>query len=226
MADTHVKDPSWDTDLLWHYFHDVTTSAPPPLAYGKFYKNQDPLGELSNRHRVYQMLVDEPVNTLPPPPAADAQDPMGNNKKSMIPWNQNNGGFLKSVNNELWCGSIIKIVFVRYMGWKMVEPAAHNFGKDVAGGVKWTIDKLSKNIPVRASLGGTHYVGIVGHRSKDKDNTDFLCIDPWAYGAHGTTPDTIIYAGAETAFLGISKRSGASWTYTEGEIVRWVETPP
>ena len=29
MVDTHVKDASWETDLIWHYFHDVTTEAKP-----------------------------------------------------------------------------------------------------------------------------------------------------------------------------------------------------
>lgn len=100
MSDTHVRDPSWKTDLIWHYFHTVTTEAKAPAAYRKFYSNQDASDELDSRHRVYEMLVDEQLHTLPTL-AATADASMENYKKSKLPWNQNNDGFLKAVNNEI-----------------------------------------------------------------------------------------------------------------------------
>ena len=231
----HTRDASWDTDLIWHYFKTVSTKANPG-SYSQYYRNQDSGGELSDRARVYEMLVDEPEHTLPTlmPTTKESLDNYG---KSKLPWNQNNGGFLTSVNQQYWCGSIIKMVFVRYMGWPMKEPDDQRYpGKKGSDAVQWTIDKLKKNIPVRASLGGQHYVGIVGHRVTtvapphgvagpvDLFN-EFLCIDPWAYGTKGDNLH-MKYAGAATAFLGISKQAGSSWTYGQpGKIVQWVETP-
>ena len=227
MSDTHVRDPSWKTDLIWHYFHTVTTEAKAPAAYRKFYSNQDASDELDSRHRVYEMLVDEQLHTLPTL-AATADASMENYKKSKLPWNQNNDGFLKAVNNEYWCGSIIKIVFVRYMGWKMAEPTARDqvsAGRDPGKAVDWAIKNLENKVPVRASLGGAHYVGIVGHRTSGADGkiTEFLCLDPWAYGIDGGNRD-MKYAGTKTAFLGISKRDGAIWTYSN-KTVAFVERP-
>ncbi|MGY3590359.1 hypothetical protein ACVIGB_010058 [Bradyrhizobium sp. USDA 4341] len=227
MSDAHTRDPSWKTDLIWHYFHSVTTAAKAPAAYRKFYSNQDPGDELDNRHRVYEMLVDEPLNTRPVL-LATADESMENYKKSKLPWNQNNAGFLKAVSNEYWCGSILKIVFVRYMGWKMVEPTARDqvsAGRDPGKAVDWTIKNLENKVPVRASLGGAHYVGIVGHRTAGADDkvTEFLCLDPWAYGIDGGNMD-MKYAGTKTAFLGISKRDGAIWTYSN-KAVAFVERP-
>ena len=122
-----------------------------------------------------------------------------------------------------WCGSIIKIVFIRYMKWRNKEPTPSKT-KGVGEAVAWTIKSLEDKVPVRASLGGQHYVGIVGHRSVG-GGTEFLCIDPWAYGTDGSNT-SMTYAGAATAFLGISKRAGTSWTYgAGGKIVRWVEVP-
>jgi hypothetical protein len=225
MADPHTRDASWETDLIWHYFHDVATRASPISSHRKFFANQDPGGELSDRHRVYEMLVDEDIHTHPELKPT-TEESMENYKKSKLPWNQNNGGFLKAVNDEYWCGSLIKIVFIRYMGWKNIEPEPARFGNNVAKAAEWTIKKLENKIPVRASLGGRHYVGIVGHRSvgADRSITEFLCIDPWAYGTDGKNQGTT-YAGKRTAFLGIAKRSASSWTYGD-KIVRWVEIPP
>lgn len=225
MADAHARDPSWETDLIWHYFHETSTKAEAGKSYGKYFKNQDPGGELSDRHRVYEMLVDEPENTLPTL-MPTVEESMDNYHKSKLPWNQNNGGFLKSVNKEYWCGSIIKIVFVRYMGWPPVEPNQQRYpNKKSSDAVRWTIDKLTKKIPVRVSLGGSHYVGIVGHRKLSDTSHDFLCIDPWGYGTDGSNTD-MKYAGSKTAFLGISQQSGAAWTYgSSAKIVQWVETP-
>lgn len=227
MTDTHTRDPAWKTDLIWHYFHSVTTAAKAPAAYRKFYSNQDSSDELDSRHRVYEMLVDEQLNTLPKLEAT-ADQSMENYKKSKLPWNQNNGGFLTAVNNEYWCGSILKIVFVRYMGWKMAEPTARDqvsAGRDPTKAVDWTIKNLENKVPVRASLGGAHYVGIVGHRTAGPDDkvTEFLCLDPWAYGIDGGNKD-MKYAGAKTAFLGICKRDGPTWTYSN-KAVAFVERP-
>jgi hypothetical protein len=226
MSDTHTRDPSWKTDLIWHYFHAVSTAAKVPT-YRKFYSNQDPSDELDNRHRVYEMLVDEPLHTHPTL-STTSDESMENYKKSKLPWNQNNGGFLKAVNNEYWCGSILKIVFVRYMGWKMAEPTARDqvsVGRDPSKAVDWTIKNLENKMPVRASLGGAHYVGIVGHRTTGADNkvTEFLCLDPWAYGIDGGN-QAMKYAGTSTAFLGISKRDGATLTYSN-KAVAFVERP-
>jgi hypothetical protein len=227
MSDPHIRDPSWKTDLIWHYFHTVTTAAKAPT-YRKFYSNQDPSDELDNRHRVYEMLVDEPLHTHPTLSTTSTNESMENYKKSKLPWNQNNDGFLKAVNNEYWCGSILKIVFVRYMGWKMAEPTARDqvsVGRDPSKAVDWTIKNLENKVPVRTSLGGAHYVGIVGHRTTGADNkvTEFLCLDPWAYGIDGGN-QAMKYAGTSTAFLGISKRDGATWTYSN-KAVAFVERP-
>src|SRR5215211_7076245 len=98
MADPHTRDSSWDTDLLRHYLHEVSTPANPGV-HRQYYSNQDPLGELSNRHRVYEMLVDEAVHTHPELKST-TKESMDNYHKSKIPWNQNNGGFLKAVNDK------------------------------------------------------------------------------------------------------------------------------
>src|SRR6187455_535390 len=97
MADTHKRDFSWETDLIWHYFHDTRTPANPR---GGWYAQMDPLGELSNRHRVYELLVDETSQTFP-----GSQQLVGESK---ISWNQNNAGFHKTVGGKYFCGSLIK----------------------------------------------------------------------------------------------------------------------
>jgi hypothetical protein len=219
MTDPHKRDNSWETDLIWKYFHLVTTEAPPQ---GAWYKGMDPLGELSNRHRVYELLVNEADHTNPKTP-----DEVG---KSMIPWNQNNKGILKTCSGKEICGTSIKLVFARYMkGWTLgKEPVAISVTKKGFDATKWTIDKLQSEIPVRLGLrmkhGGTHYVGIVGHRCRKKPlppspdgklecsaDNEFLCLEPWAGGVDANA--SIIYAGTETAFLGIIQQSGSTWTY-------------
>jgi hypothetical protein len=223
MTDKHTRDYSWETDLIWHYFHEVTT---PANTWANWYTEMDPLGELSNRHRVYELLVDEADHTYP-----GTQEKVG---KSMIPWNQNNAGFLKRVGGALWCGSLVKIVLVRYMGWSSKEPTARDIKAKGFNAALWTINNLKRNVPVRASLGGHHYVGIVGHRCRGKPlppgmqgpevcspDNDFLCIEPWAFGINAT--DSIKYAGKNTGFLGIIKQTGTVWTYGT-ELIGWVET--
>ncbi len=235
MADTHVRDSYWQTDLIWHYFHDVQSKAAPRDSR---YQYMDPLGELSNRHRVYELLVDESAHTYPP-----GSSNSSNRNASKIPWNQTNAGFVKAVGGTmdadgnpsvLWCGSLIKIVFMRYMGWSGGEPKQRSIKERNFDAVKWTIEKLKNKIPVRAFLGGHHYVGIVGHHSndgsppagaigpRDDPTTEFLCLDPWAYGIDGL--DEATYAGTKTAFLGVIRQRGTSWTYGKGaHIVSAVE---
>lgn len=218
-----VRDPSWDTDLLWHYFHEVSTPAKPR---GDWYKGMDPGGELSDRHHVYEILVHGGAQTNP---ASDAETAV-----SKIPWNQNNGDFLKTVGGAEYCGSIVKIVFTRYMGWSGKEPTPVSVAKKGFDAASWTIDKLKRNIPVRVGFGGQHYVGIVGHRCvvtnplpagvegprQCSSKNEFLCIEPWAGGVMGS--DSITFAGETTSFLGIIKQNGSNWQY--GTLaVTWVE---
>jgi hypothetical protein len=223
MADTHKPDPSWETDLLWHYFHNVKT---PANTWAHWYKQMDPFGQLTTRHRVYELLVDESDHTAP-----GSQPKVG---QSMIPWNQNNTGFLKTVGGQLWCGSLVKIVFVRFMGWTGGEPKGHSVKQNGFDAASWTINKLRQRVPVRAWVGGHHYVGIVGHRCvyqplpagstvgplECSANNEFLCIEPWAFGVNAM--DSITYAGQTTGFLGIIKQSGSSWTYNS-ETINTVE---
>jgi hypothetical protein len=224
MVDTHKRDPSWETDLIWHYFHGVHTTANPGQ-YKNFYRDMDPTGQLSDRHRVYELLVDEPDQTSP-----STDDEVG---KSKIPWNQNNAGFLKSIGGGAeWCGSIVKMVFIRYMGWTR-EPRARSVNERGFDAASWTIDKLKNNIPVRVGFGGSHYVGIVGHHcvirplpagasgpSECGRDNDFLCIEPWAGGVDATA--SITYAGTSTGFLGIIQQRGPMWKY--GRLTAtWVE---
>jgi hypothetical protein len=219
MADTHIRDSSWETDLIWDYFHAMSTKADPR---GEWYKNMDPLGQLSTRHFIYELLVDQADHTNPPT-AAEVD-------KSLIPWNQNNADFLRTVHGQLWCGSIVKLVFTRYMGWTGVEPKYYPVTKKGFDAARWTIEKLRKKIPVRASLGGHHYVGIVGHRCVPQSlpagvagpaacshDNDFLCLEPWAGGIEATA--SITYAGSTTSFLGIIEQRGARWKYSKELII-------
>jgi hypothetical protein len=223
MADPHKRDTTWHTDLLWHYFHEDKSTA---TKWAHWYRDMDPLGELKNRHRVYEILVDEPAQTNPNANTVGA---------SKIPWNQNNTGFLKTVGGGLWCGSLVKIVFTRYMGWNGVEPKSESIKRRGFNAALFTINNLRRKVPVRANLGGHHYVGIVGHRCIRRplppkefgpeacsEDNEFLCIDPWAGGIQGT--QTIIYAGTETAFLGVIVQTGSTWKYTS-ELIVAVEAP-
>lgn len=223
-----MADASWTTDLIAHYFQTVTKDAPPGR-FNAYFKNQDPLGLLNKRKHVYDLLVSTSPETLPTNEADTA--------KSTIPWNQNNEGFMKAVNQQWWCGSLIKMVFVRYMGWKDVEPSpTFSINKKGFDAASWTIKHLEKKVPVRAFLGGHHYVGIVGHRERSVVPAapafgpadrfiEFLCIDTWAWGIDGQ--DGATYDSKESAFLGIIKQVGKSWTYGKNKnIVSAVEVPP
>jgi hypothetical protein len=109
-------------------------------------------------------------------------------------------------------------------GWSGVEPTPNSVKKKGFDAAQWTIDNLRRKRPVRAGLGGHHYVGIVGHRCKTlplqagilgpmacSDDNEFLCIEPWAGSVTGTV--SINYAGTWTAFLGIIQQSGTIWKY-------------
>jgi hypothetical protein len=204
----HTRDASWTTDLIWHYLHETKLKAPPQ---GDWYTNMDPLGELSDRHRVYEIIVDEADQTL-----ANTQQKVSNSK---IPWNQNNFGFLKTVNQKYNCGSLVKIFFTRYMGWSGAEPKSLSIKQKGFDAAAWVIKRLEKKSPVRLALGGHHYVGIVGHRCLKTGprggactgNNEFLVIEPWSMGTNVDT--TMIYAGTETGFLQIATQEGDEWTY-------------
>jgi len=86
----YTKDPSWTTDLLWHYLHQMTT--PPETRNTKWwfddwYKKVDTTGALENRREVYKLLVDNATHTNPSSEESRAA--------SAIPWNQNNKEFLR-----------------------------------------------------------------------------------------------------------------------------------
>ncbi len=207
-ACTHAPDLAWETDLIWHYLHQIKTEAKP---VGHWYKQMDPSGELNDRHRVYEMLLNE--SDLKTQRDVDA---------SKIPWNQNNAGFLKTVDGKLYCGSLIKIVFTRYMGWSNTQPKSLDIGKRGFDAARLVIDSLRDKKPVRVSLGG-HYVGVVGHRCRPapggagagcSPQNEFLCLEPWA-GGSATGQRTIKYAGKDTCFLGIIQQDGSSWKYDD-----------
>lgn len=216
----HGRDLSWTTDLIWQYLHQVKTEAKPR---GHWYREMDPSNELSDRHQIYELLINEGNLTTKEQVAA-----------SKIPWNQNNAGFLKTVNGQYYCGSLIKIVFTRYMGWSGDEPKSMSVGKKGADVARWVIKSLEDKKPVRVALSGKHYVGIVGHRCRTtapppgapgpascSPRNEFLCIEPWA-GGSSTGNGFIRYAGNDSCFLGIIQQDGAKWTY-DGLVVSAVE---
>ena len=218
------RDHSWTTDLIWHYFGAGGVDAPPGR-FSAYFKNQDPFGLLNKRQNIYDLLVGGTAQSAPTNDAEVAA--------STIPWNQNNGGFLTAVNQKWWCGSLIKMVFIRYMKWKDAEPSpTHSTRKSGFDAAAWTIKRLENKVPVRAFLGGHHYVGIVGHRllagplvAGASRTTQFLCIDTWPWGIDAS--DGAEYAGSRSAFLGIIDQNGKSWTYGKAaHLVTAVEVPP
>ena len=211
---THRRDGLWTTDLLWHYLHDVKTPAPP---VGSWYKTMDPSNELSNRHRVYEILVDEADQTFPlDQPAVEV---------SKIPWNQGNANLQETcevaTGKPHACGTIVKLFFQRYMGWGAKE-TSHAINAPRFDAAKWVIQHLEQKKPVRVALNGAHYIGIVGHRciptplppgpQTCSPNHEFLVVEPWAYG---TTADqkSMVYAGAKTGYLQILRQEGSKWIY-------------
>lgn len=203
----HAPDLSWENDLIWHYFHEIKTTAKP---VGYWYKQMDPSGELNDRHRVYEMLLNE-------------GDPKDGREvaESKIPWNQNNSGFLKTAKTKA-CGTIIKIAFTRYMGWSNTQPKSLDIGKRGFDAARLVIDSLRDKKPVRVHL-GKHYVGIVGHRCRPapagagtcSPQNEFLCLEPWAGSVTGDR--SIHYAGHDTCFLGIIQQNGSTWQY--GDLI-------
>ncbi len=214
---THKRDGLWTTDLLWHYLHEVKTPAPPQ---GSWHTKLDPLNELSNRHRVYELLVDEPAHTFPGTKALS--------EASKIPWNQLNTNLQHSceklTKQKYACGTIVKVFFQRYMGWGANEKS-YEIKKRGFDAVKWVIQRLERKSPVRMALSGAHYIGIVGHRcirtpmpagmegpEACSANHEFLAIDPWPFGTNVDHFD-MVYAGTHTGFLQIVRQVGTTWTY-------------
>jgi hypothetical protein len=156
---------------------------------------------------------------------AGQTNPADNDKRaeSMIPWNQNNDGIVKSFKSNLACGSVVKIAFIKYMGWpgfvkgKQHEPPRRSMAHKNWNGLKYIIKSLDAGKPVRVFLKAkNHHVGIVGYRPLPMAVADtqyeFLVMDPWAGGAR-TGTETIKYAGKDTKFLGIGKQDGNKIVY-------------
>lgn len=204
----HKKDANWPIDLVWKYLHEASE---PGARTGSWFKKMDPGGLLNDRHGVYEMLVDQPAHTNPSTEEEVA--------KSMIPWNQNNKGLLEAFDNKWACGSVVKLSFLKYMGWGNKDYKSKEVGSKGFDAAQWIAEGLWKGMAVRAHLGRKHhYVGIVGYRTTSYSNAkkrfeyEFLVMDPWAGGA-ATGGNTIVYAGATTAFLGIMKEAGDQLPY-------------
>ena len=108
------RDGSWDVDLIWKYFHETPG---PASGAATWYQFMDPDGDLNDRKKVYAMLVSEHTHTNPD---------TSNLRQSKIPWNQRNAGIMKAfrtkmklseAKSELACGSVVKLTFMKYMGW-------------------------------------------------------------------------------------------------------------
>jgi len=202
------RDGTWEVDLIWKYFEDTGTAV---SSTESWYKKMDPAGSLDDRKHVYKLLLDEPAHTNP----SGADLPT-----SMIPWNQQNDGIIKTFDTNLACGSLVKLTFRKYMGWGRGEPLQRSVSQRGWDAVAWLIKSLKANMPVRAHLmAKNHYVGIVGFRRLQAAGVlhEFLVIDPWAGGAK-TGSTTISYAGSTTAFLGIARQAGTKIMYDGYEI--------
>ncbi|MEX2142441.1 MAG: hypothetical protein WD894_24515 [Pirellulales bacterium] len=208
-AKGHVKDPSWTFDLIWKHLHENTTKAKRTHWYG----NMDPNGELDDRHRVYELLVDEPNHTYPR--GADATAANEVRKRSMIPWNQLHPGIIKTFKTKYACGSVMKITFEKYMGWGGGYPGEKDVRKKGFDAVAFTVRNIMSGKPVLARTADTryghHFVGIVGARMAPA--WEFLYIDPWA--GNGAP---ITYAGATTSFLGIIRQENGKLKYGSFDV--------
>ena len=60
--------------------------------------------------------------------------------------------------------------------------------------------------------------------TREDEVADQKRTDPGAYGTDGKNT-AMTYAGTATAFLGIAKRSGSSWTYDD-KMARWGRNAP
>lgn len=202
---THTKDTSWTTDLIWHYLHETTSAAPP---VGGWYKQMDPQNTLSDRHHVYEMLVD----------SLEHSDPLAHEiRGSMIPWNQRNAGMMAAFKTELACGSVVKIAFMRYMDWGGSETPSRDVNSKKFDAADWIVKSLYANRPVRAYLKKkNHYVGIVGHRGT-AGSIELLIMDPWPGGA-STGATQLDYGGGKTKFLGVATQNGKFFDYDGVQI--------
>ncbi len=212
MSCAHTKDSAWLHDLIWKYLHEDKSK---PKSVGHWYNTMDPLGTvLEDRHRVYEMLVDEPAHGNPDGTQVGT---------SMIPWNQNNKAFLNKVGGGLWCGSIVKIFFWKYMGWGASDPPGHSTTTKGFDAAHWVMESLASGRPVRARLSAHHYVGIVGAKidglsiKQKRFKYAFLCIDPWAGGAT-TAMLELDYGGGKTSFLGVVFEQDGKLVYDGAEI--------
>lgn len=206
-------DDDWDVDLIEKYL--VSTSGP-AIKTGEWYKFMDPTGKLNDRRYVYDMLTGKSSTS-------DTCPTLSNRDASMIPWNQNNKGILKAFGKrKLPCGSMVKLAFCKYMGWRYpTEPTNRSTSFPKWNAILWIVKSLRAGKPVRAKIDALHhYVGIVGFRDYLKfaipraDETatfEFLCIDPWAGGAR--TGEVKIKYAKETKFLGIAHQIGTNLKY-------------
>ncbi|MEP6850059.1 MAG: hypothetical protein ABI999_14465 [Acidobacteriota bacterium] len=210
------RDASWEVDLIWKYLSETST---PGVKTGDWFSSMDPGGTLNDRHTVYDMLTSS---------AADTNPDMTQLRAAMIPWNQRHAGIIKAFKSELACGSVVKLSFMKYMGWGSGEQKSRSLDFKGWNGVLWVVKSLRAGQPVRCYLKAkNHYVGIVGCRGKkmhpDADDSDaakeweFLVMDPWAGGA-STGSTTISYAGIQTKFLGIAKQVGLKIVYDSIDI--------
>ncbi|MGL4550196.1 MAG: hypothetical protein ACRC33_03325 [Gemmataceae bacterium] len=216
MADTHVRDGTWTVDLIWKYLHEVSK---PGRRAGSWFDKMDPGGVLNDRHRVYEMLVDEPHHTNPQPDEV---------ARSMIPWNQNNKELFEAFGKKWACGSVVKLSFLKYMNGGAGDQPAKGVDSKGFDAAAWVTQSLDKGRPVRAHLGEKHhYVGIVGYRAAavatPTSRFEYLVMEPWAGGA-ATGGATIKYAGASTKFLGVMKEQAGRLEY-DGYKVTSVSGP-
>lgn len=183
-------DSNWDVDLICKYFKDSTGKV---VQQGSWYKQMDPGGTLDDRKFVFDLLK-QPTHSNPS---------LSVRGQSMIPWNQLNDGIVKAFNTHLACGSVVKITFSKYMGWKG-EPRSRSLKHPKWDGISWIKKSLTAGVPVRAFLKTKHhYVGIVGfsERTFRVPSLKLLVMDPWPGGAE-TGATTLKYAGHDTLFLG------------------------
>ena len=230
---THKKDPTWTHDLLWHYLHE--SKDPPHVSiltqtwFDCWYDSAS-----ARRHRVYELLVDEPGTK--PSTEADV-------KASIIPWNQNNAKWGKLVSTmkdkygnplkkEKTCGTIVKVFFAKYMIWEESTPewnllkagSSSKFDPDkVKDACSAIVEQLKKQKPVRVGLCYAHdnpksvirhYLGIVGCRGTDR----FLCIEPWA-GNRDSKDHSFEYGkgrSKQTEFLAVIKHDKGELAYEFG----------
>lgn len=206
----HSKDLNWTHDLLWYFLHEVAEH--PWLVKGEMpsipnwfdgWFRRVNSEALTNRHKVYELLVDNPL-TAPQTDTVKTTSP--------IPWNQNHREFKAAcsrmrnpIDNKKACGTIVKVFFEKYMVWeKRNERSVVGTGSDLDKICKSVVASLERKKPVRVRLANpNHYIGIVGcNGAGDR----FLCIEPWA----GNYQPYLVYALRSTGFLATLRYSRAA----------------